>query len=251
MASEHRTRFSAVSACLSLPYGLYAWAAFLLLGLLALPLLIVLPSPAGRRRLVRAVARLALWMLGIRLRINGLSALPLPCIIVANHSSYIDGVVMMAALPPDFSFVIKREMAAVPLAGLLLRRIGSKFVDRRDRARSATAARQLLRSAHGGEALAFFPEGTFGDQVGLLRFHPGAFVVAARAAIPLVPVVIHGARRCLPPTSVLPRPGVITIEVLPPLPPPDVPDPAAALRERARAQMLERLGEPDLDVAVK
>ena len=81
--------------------------------------------------------------------------------VVANHASYLDGVVMAAALPPRFGFVIKREMNDVPVAGLLLRRIGSEFVDRFNRHKGGTDARRVLRTAASGHSLVFFPEGTF------------------------------------------------------------------------------------------
>ena len=83
--------------------------------------------------------------------------------VVANHASYLDGLVLTAALPPRFAFVIKKEMDRVPLASLLLRRIGSEFVDRHDRHRGAMDARRMLRRASEGQALVFFPEGTFSN----------------------------------------------------------------------------------------
>ena len=82
-------------------------------------------------------ARLALRLAGMRLRVGGLEALPLPSVVVANHVSYLDGVVLHALLPVRFSFVIKREMSSVPLAGLLLRRLGAEFVERRGRAQGS------------------------------------------------------------------------------------------------------------------
>jgi len=150
------------------------------------------------RALVRRLARIALRLAGMRLEPHGLERLPQPCIVVANHSSYLDGVVLCAILPASFSFVIKREMAAVPLAGTLLRSIGAEFVERGNRVRGARDARRLLRQAKTGQALVFFPEGTFGIEVGLRHFHIGAFATALRADLPLLPVAIRGTRHCLP-----------------------------------------------------
>jgi len=212
---------------------------------------------------VRTIARLALRLAGMRLEVRGLERLPEPCIVVANHSSYLDGVVLCATLPPWFSFVIKREMARVPLAGTLLRRIGSEFVTRGDRAGGNRAganrtggardARRLLRQAESGQALVFFPEGTFGSDIGLRHFHIGAFAAAARADLPLLPVVIHGTRRCLPPDSAWPRPGTIRVEALASLAAhesaseQDVREHALQLRAAARAALLAVLDEPDLE----
>jgi 1-acyl-sn-glycerol-3-phosphate acyltransferase len=171
---------------------------------------------------------------------------------VANHCSYIDGVVMQATLPPQFSFVIKTEMSRVPLAGTILRRIGAEFVDRSDRLRGQRDTRRLLRSATSGQAMAFFPEGTFSHEVGLLKFHVGAFAAAVRAHLPVVAVAIRGTRHCLPADSIWPRPGVIQVDVLNVFAPPAADeaiedrDAALRLRDAARAQILQALGEPDL-----
>jgi 1-acyl-sn-glycerol-3-phosphate acyltransferase len=157
-------------------------------------------------------------------------------------------VVLTAALPPRFSFVIKREASEVPLMGAVLKRLGSEFVERFDRRRSAADARRMLRKASRGDSLVFFPEGTFTPTPGLLKFHTGAFASAARAGCPLVPALVRGTRRALPPSGGLPRPGRIEMQILPALSAPlgSPEQSAAALRERARAAILAELGEPDL-----
>ncbi|NBO19932.1 MAG: 1-acyl-sn-glycerol-3-phosphate acyltransferase [Proteobacteria bacterium] len=132
---------------------------------------------------------------------------------------------------------------------LLLRRIGTEFVERFNRHRGGLDARRVLRSATSGQPLLFFPEGTFIDRPGLLKFHIGAFVSAAHAGCPVVPCIIRGSRDMLPSPLFFPRPGRIEVELLDPLhPPADVPPEraAAALRDTARAQILARVGEPDL-----
>jgi 1-acyl-sn-glycerol-3-phosphate acyltransferase len=147
-------------------------------------------------------------------------------------------------LPPRFSFVINREATDMPIIGLLLRRIGSEFVDRHSAGGRQRDARRVMKRAGQGHSLVFFPEGTFDSVVGLKRFHIGAFVASARGGVPLVPAVIHGARRSMPNGAIVPMPGKIRIEVLPSIEgtgrEPD------ELRDEARDAMLARLGEPDL-----
>jgi 1-acyl-sn-glycerol-3-phosphate acyltransferase len=234
-----------------LAYGIYAWLQFLLVAIAGLPVLMLTPGLTRRRAVVRALARVALRLAGMRLQVRGLAQLPMPCILVANHCSYLDGVVLTAALPPTFSYVIKREMSRVPLAGTLLRRIGAEFVERRERKLGARDTRRLLRNAASGQAMAFFPEGTFSHQVGLLRFHIGAFAAAARARLPVVPVAIRGTRHCMPADSIWPRAGVIQVEALAALPVAcadgtQASDAAVRLRDAARAKLLHALDEPDL-----
>jgi len=238
-----------MTTVLRIGYGLWCWLVFALAALLALLVGVPAPRLAWRRHVVRGVSLgyLALTRTGFAVR--GLDNLPAgPCVVVANHGSYIDGLVMHAALPARFAFVIKNEMGRVPLASLLLRRLGSEFVERFDRHRGAVDARRVVRTASAGQALAFFPEGTFTERVGLGRFHPGAFVAAARAGLPVVPVAIHGAREVLPADTLWPRPGRIEVEILAPLPRAATSGRAAAneLRDAARAILLARLGQPDL-----
>lgn len=229
-------------------WGIYAWLAIAILGVIALLGVLLVPGLQARRALAGAMARMMLLAAGMRLRVIGLHHLPAgPCVVVANHCSYLDGPVMKAALPTRFSFVIKKEMDRVPLAGFLLRRIGSEFVDRVNRHQGASDARRLLRSASRGQSLVFFPEGTFHTKPGLLKFHSGAFTIAARSQLTVVPCVIRGTRERLAPEGFLLRPGIIEVEVLAPLQMPEgaTPDPAD-LRSRSRAAILSRLDEPDL-----
>jgi 1-acyl-sn-glycerol-3-phosphate acyltransferase len=105
-----------------------------------------------------------------------------------------------------------------------------------------------LRNATQGHSLVFFPEGTFTRTPGLLKFHTGAFASAKRADCPLVPAVLRGTRRALPPSGGLPRPGPLEMELLPPLraAPAGGEHAVPELRDRARAAILAALGEPDL-----
>ena len=242
---------NALLAPLRFTYGLYAIAAFLLLALCTLLATLFLPGVQRRRAAARAGARAFLWAAGMRLTVRCLDRLPAgQCVVVSNHASYIDGVVFTAALPPRFGFVIKREMNSVPLAGLLLRRLGSEFVERFNRNRGAADARRVLRNAVSGNSLVFFPEGTFPKHPGLLKFHTGAFLTAARAGCPVVPATVKGTRIALSPGGGLPRPGRIVVEILSPVEAAtDSADMAASeLRDLARESILRELGEPDMAV---
>ena len=230
-------------------YALYAGTLFLGLALLALLPLAVIPTLTGRRKFIRGVGRTVLALMGMPVSVRWLEALPAPCIVVANHCSYLDGVVLAATLPPRFDFVIKREMNSVPLASFLLQRIGVQFVTRDNRAGSLRDALRVMRSAAHGGSLAFFPEGTFHETPGLLRFHIGAFAAAERSGAPIVPLVIRGTRHCLAPGTFLPRPGRIELESLPVLRPNGSLNSAAALRDAARAAILVALGEVDAEGA--
>jgi 1-acyl-sn-glycerol-3-phosphate acyltransferase len=229
-------------------FGIYAWFAFILCVLSGIVFALLLPGLERRRRWVTASARATFHLTGISVQVRGLEKLPSGhSIVVANHASYIDGVVLFGYLPPRFAFVIKGEMQNFPGVHFLLRRIGAKFVERFDASGSARDARQLLKAASSGESLAFFPEGTFLHEPGLDRFRAGAFAAAIKGSIPVVPAVISGSRHVMPGGYILPRHGHLRIDILNPIGPGD---PAygdsADLAELSRQRILEVLDEPDL-----
>ena len=168
-----------------------------------------------------------------------------PCVVVANHASYLDGIILTAALPGGFTYLIKREMASIPIAGFVLRRLGSAFVNREDMLERKRIARMLVGLARRGDALGFFPEGTFDASPGLKPFHPGAFSAAARAELPVVPIVIQGSRRKLPSKRLLAAPGPLRVRICEPLDAARY-ESARDLMQAARSAMLEHLDEPDL-----
>lgn len=230
-------------------YGLYAVVVFIVLSLLAFPLVLLPFRIETRRQIAHVTAHLFFKIAGIRVRLLDAQLLPSgPCVVVANHASYLDGVVLKASLPARFCFVIKKEVSRIPIAGMLLRRIGSEFVDRFNRHAGGMDARRLLKAADAGQALAFFPEGTFVAEPGVGKFHTGAFAIAARTKLPVVPVCIRGTRDILPSTRYIPRPGRIDIQVLPAIPMEESAsaEAVAAARDLARARILAVLDEPDL-----
>lgn len=224
------------------------WLTALLVVLPAALIVMALPGQERRRRAARRAGRVAFRTSGLRLKVTGLRHLPHheACIVVANHASYLDGVILTAALPPRFGFVIKREMTAAPLLGWLLHRLGSEFVDRFDKKSAQGTAARLIQLARRGACLGMFPEGTFKREPGLRSFHLGAFITATRAGMPVAPVVIRGARQILPAECWWPRFGSIEVEVLP-LVRPDGRrgDHARELRDAVRRRILTACGEPD------
>ncbi len=231
-------------------YGGYSVAVFAAIICPTLLLLIFAPGLPRRRRLAKYAAASIFRFIGSPVELRGANHLDPKAVVVANHGSYLDGAILTAALPENFTFVIKKEMQSVPLAGWLLRRLGSEFVNRENHQERTRAARRLLRAAEARNGLVFFPEGTFDEQVGLKRFRPGAFRAARRANVPLIPVAIRGARHKLPGGRLLPRPGPICVEVTPQLNCADYPD-ATSLAAAARQAILAVIDEPDLDVRVQ
>jgi 1-acyl-sn-glycerol-3-phosphate acyltransferase len=229
-------------------YAARVWLGGGLFAILTALVIVCTPGVRRRRHMARAAARRLLRIAGFKLSVAGLEHLPEGgCIVAANHASYLDGIVLTAALPPEFGFVIKREVTRVPLVSLLLRRLRSLFVDRFDARAGRADAGALIRRVQSGHAIGIFPEGTFIAEPGLRPFRRGAFVAACRADLPVVPIGIRGTRAILPAHRWLPRRGPIEVEVRPPVRPSGKTVGAAAeLRDAVRAQVLAACGEPDL-----
>jgi 1-acyl-sn-glycerol-3-phosphate acyltransferase len=227
--------------------SVYVWAAFLIAGIATLALTYV-PGVALRRRAVRALGRVLAPATGIRITAVGLEHLPRDAayIGVVNHASYVDALVLATVLPPPYAFVAKGEYRNQWLMARLLRGAGTHFVDRLDVARGIEDTRALTQAMRAGESLVFFPEGTFFRPPGLRGFRLGAFVVAAESGAAVVPIALRGTRAVFPANDWRIRPGRVTVEVLPPVRP-DGTDWSAAvrLRDRTRAAILAKCGEPD------
>lgn len=230
---------------LEILYRTYASAvALLVIFVLFCPLIVAAPGLRLRRRIGRLCVRTALAAALVPMRVRGLEHLPAgACVVVANHASYIDGLVLTAALPERFTFVVQDGAATWPYIGLVIRRMGVTFVNRRSPREGAAQTRALIRRLQQGESLALFPEGTFRAEPGLLPFRRGAFLLAARAGVPVVPAAIHGTRRLFGEGQRLLRHSRVEVRLLPPLAPCDD---AEHLLRAARQMLLPACGEPDL-----
>ncbi len=229
-------------------YAGYAWTLFGLLAPGAWLGIMILPKLEWRWRLSRSATLVLARLTGTSLAVRGLENLPTtPCVLIANHSSYLDAYTLIAAIPRHFHYVAKRELLDNPWLAKPLQRMGTLFVERFDVQRGADEARKIAEAARAGQSLGFFPEGTFTRMPGLLDFRMGAFVTAAQAGVPVVPVIIHGTRSMLRANSWFPRRGRLEVIVEPPIQP-DGDDWSAAirLRDAARTVILRLCGEPDL-----
>jgi 1-acyl-sn-glycerol-3-phosphate acyltransferase len=172
-------------------------------------------------------------------------------VIVANHSSYFDAVVMGAVLPGEPLFVAKQELSGQRIAGPFLRKLGAQFAERAAAEAGLKEVEAFKGLVRGGEQLVFFPEATFFRTPGLLPFRLGAFTVAAAAGAEVLPIAITGTRSILRGEQWFPRRGPVSVKVLEPLMPTgqDFAD-AVRLRDRARATILAHCGEPALSEKV-
>ncbi|MGA7982531.1 MAG: AMP-binding protein [Chromatiaceae bacterium] len=230
-------------------YAAYAWTLCLLIAPIVWVGVMAAPAKSWRWALVRVGVRWLRRLAVIRLHLKGAENVPprgQSFVLTANHQSYLDALALIEAVPRSIGFVAKSELAVNPITRLFLARLGTLFVERFDLQRSVADSAGFVAALHGGRSLAFFPEGTFRDEPGLLPFRMGAFATAGDAGVPVLPVAIRGTRQLMPGNSFLLRPGRLTVVIGAPISPQGMEwQEAVHLRDAARAFILEHSGEPD------
>jgi 1-acyl-sn-glycerol-3-phosphate acyltransferase len=147
----------------------------------------------------------------IRLRVRGLENVPPtgPCLVVANHTSYLDPAVVGRACPRQVHFFIKRSVWRTRGLNWFFR--GMDSIPVASDARDTTGLRRGLRYLAAGQVVGVFPEGgrTTGGEQGAAQI--GAGLLAVRTGCPVIPVGIRGAFRSMPTGAVVPRPVRIDV----------------------------------------
>ncbi|HKV44919.1 MAG TPA: lysophospholipid acyltransferase family protein [bacterium] len=170
----------------------------------------------GLRVAVRALAR-ALF----RLKVTGLERLPPGgAVVVANHESWLDPIVLPLALPRKPAFLAMEELWRMPGVGFVMRAYGPLAIPLHRGAVDATALKRSLLALKSGALLIVFPEGGISPDGRLRAFHHGAALLAARTRVPLVPVALKGTADALPLGRALPRLRPIAVRIGTPILPP-------------------------------
>jgi len=169
---------------------------------------------------VSAWGRIGMPLAGVSLRVTGQQYLEAarPAVVVFNHQSALDALIIARLLRRDFTGLCKRELERDLLFGAALRAAGAIFVDREGG--GFGQLRPALDALRAGQTLAIAPEGTRSRATLPGPFKRGAFYLALRSRVPMVPVVIHNAVDALPRGSLMLRAGTtVEVEILPPIDP--------------------------------
>lgn len=175
-----------------------------------------------QRRAMGQLARLLVWIMektcGIEVRVTGREHLPPEgaALIASKHQSAFDTLVWFA-LVPDVTYVMKQELFRIPLYGAFARRAGMIGVDREG---GSKAMRQMMREAQvsvrEGRQLVIFPEGTRTRIGERNEWHPGIVALASATKLPVIPVATNSGKFWAR-HDYIKRPGVLAINILPPL----------------------------------
>jgi 1-acyl-sn-glycerol-3-phosphate acyltransferase len=192
-------------------YALVVWGPFMLHALL---------TGAADRLYWTALrgVKASLGLAGARLRREGLENIPPgPCVFTPNHTSNIDPPALLAAIPRRISILAKKELFGIPVLGPAMKLVRFVPVDRADREAAAGSVDLAVRYLGEGLSFVVYPEGTRSPDGHLRPFKKGAFILAIRAGVPVVPISIVGAEKVMPIGSRGIYPGEILIRFHPPV----------------------------------
>jgi 1-acyl-sn-glycerol-3-phosphate acyltransferase len=239
------------------------------LGTLSLLSSLVDRNGQTQHRIARLWARLILKTVNCPLTIAGaehLDATPpgakpaaggRACVLACNHISALDIPVLYHALPFQFRIMAKRELFRYPFLGWHLRRSGQIPIERETARTALRSLRQASETVSRGMPLLVFPEGGRSANGRVQPFLGGAFFVAIRAGVPVVPMAIVGSFEAVPMNSFVVKPRPLTLVVGEPIATTEFPtrdmDRLAARVQKAvedlyyaRAEVSDPRGEPAL-----
>ena len=249
---------SAVRAVLSWPrrairalWGIYALVLFAVWLVPAWIAVYLAPSRRAAAGITTSALRAYLALAGCRVQVRGREHLAggAARVLVCNHTSYADTLVLMAAIGVNYHFVAKSEVRDMPFIGTFLRKLGHFAFDRSDPQARLQQAEQIESALKQGESVLVFPEGTFTSQGGVRPFHLGGFKAAVHTHSPIVPIALRGTRQLLRDGSYLPCRTAVTLTICPPIEPANVPEPEewremVRLRDVTRETISHYAGEP-------
>ncbi|MGO9522424.1 AMP-binding protein [Mycobacterium sp.] len=236
-------------AAAAVAFAVYTWVLLAVLAVPVFVLLALLPRVQWRWQMVCGSVRLLARLTGTAVTVHGFDHLPRrPSIVVANHPSWLDAVVLATVLPPSFRFVAGEVLERQVLSGFVLKRLGNVFVERHEREHGVADTAHLVALVRAGQSLVIFPEGHLARAPGLRPFHMGAFVAAAEAGVPALPLAIRGTRAMYRPEHRFPRRGAVDIAIGQPVEAMGTDWAAAVQLQRAAREAVLRLsGEPDVE----
>lgn len=184
--------------------------------------IVLLPFNRGGRAYhwcARLWARAVLKIASIRVRVKGLEHISpgTNYIYAANHASYFDIPTLIATLPGQIRIVFKKELTRLPVFGWAMK-LGSYIaIDRGDSREALESLERAATKIREGSSVLMFPEGTRTRDGKLQPLKRGAFALAARSRVPIVPVTVNGSFSILPKNGLRIKPGEIELIIHPPM----------------------------------
>jgi 1-acyl-sn-glycerol-3-phosphate acyltransferase len=136
-----------------------------------------------------------------------------PQILMANHQSDFDILISLAYIPVQFRWIAKKELFLIPVFGAAMRSAGYIAIDRHNREEALQSIDEAALRIRNGKSIMTFPEGTRSHDGEIKDFKQGAFHLAIKSGVPIVPVTIIGSGRIMPKRSVRIKPSQIKLVI--------------------------------------
>ncbi|MFC1616895.1 lysophospholipid acyltransferase family protein [Candidatus Margulisiibacteriota bacterium] len=160
--------------------------------------------------------RIGMFFTGLKIKVDGLENiedLKTNFIVMANHQSLMDILVLMQAIPKKFSFIAKKELFKIPVLGWDIAMQGHFYIDRKNPRVAVKQLKKIKEKAKKGASLLIFPEGTRSLDGEIGSFKRGAFLLAQEAELPIVPLYINGTDKIVKKHSLKMYPGEVIISI--------------------------------------
>ena len=136
-----------------------------------------------------------------------------PQIFMANHQSDFDILIVLAHIPGQFRWLVKKELFHIPVFGAAMKSAGYIELDRNNREKAMQSLDQAALSIREGKSIMAFPEGTRSRLGEIKPFKQGTFYLAIKSGVPIVPISIIGSGEIMPKRSLKIKPGKIKLVI--------------------------------------
>lgn len=167
------------------------------------------------RRCAVPWAKTILSICSVNMEVSGVENIgqELPGIYMSNHQSYFDIFALLAGLPVNFKFILKKELMKVPILGRAMKSAGYISLDREDSRKAVASMNKAADRIRNGASVLIFPEGTRSEDGVVREFKKGGFHLALKSGRDIIPVAIVKSRDIAPKGSLKVNKGTIFLKI--------------------------------------
>lgn len=159
-----------------------------------------------------------LRLAGVEVHVRGSEQIPKGAVLFAsNHQGNFDIPILLCGLDTPHGLVAKSELGKIPFIRVWMRYLGCVFLDRNNPRKSAAAMNEAAELLQQGRSMIIFPEGTRSRGGPIGEFKSGAFKIALKTKVPVVPVCIEGSYQAMEAHGFRIHPAKVTVHILPPV----------------------------------
>ncbi len=176
---------------------------------------IISPGENKSHKVANIWARILLILTNTKVRVIGAENVLSrePGVYMANHQSDFDILILLAHVPGQFRWIVKKELFQIPVFGAAMKKAGYIEIDRQHHEKAMISLDAAARKIREGKSVMSFPEGTRSKDGKVKSFKQGMFHLAINAGVPIIPISIIGAKDIMPKRSLMIRPGKVFLVI--------------------------------------